>query len=116
MKVIDLLNKIANEELEDKTIIEYGKTKYMFRINYAGIWDIKTNEVSLLDNLLANGLNDEIKTMETENNIITKIEGYCKRGLLKYKSKNNLPEASYYMGYHDMGGEILEIIKERKGE
>lgn len=64
MKIIELLNKVANGELEDKTIFIYNDTKYIYRVGWDGIWGFENNNINFIFELNADQLNDEIEIIE----------------------------------------------------
>jgi len=95
MKVIDLLNKIANGEEVPKKI-EYRNDIYILTDNYC--YYCKETNLILSDRLYAeqSRLNDEVEILEEEKKIPEKLE--------TYKDKNNeifLDDLCYkYMPIH----------------
>ena len=85
MKIIDLLNKIANREIKDKT---------KFRINWGDMYrdfyydDSEENQLQCLKNCSDNyslyddiKLNDEVEILEEEKEIPEKLEEFDIQGL-----------------------------------
>lgn len=74
IKIIDLLNKIANEELKNNTRIKYDETIYVYRHDNVVIWDEKYKKADLFNEICTDTLNDEIEIIEEPKEELEEIE------------------------------------------
>ena len=112
MKIIDLLNKIANGEnikniKYQNHIYEYCNGDYKEKINgvYYSNW-LFANEIIDLSNL-----NDEVEIIEEEKKIPEKLEDYC----LDKKGKYPIELTIYEQILRNKINEIIDYLKS-KGE
>ena len=108
MKVIDLLNKIANgEELPDKIffdgndykLVEYGETTKLYQC---------LSEPYELIDIRTNCLNDEIEIIKEDKKIPEKLESYISCGW--NGTCKDLKREDLYNDLVNIGNKINEII------
>jgi hypothetical protein len=64
MKLIDILNKIANGELKEGTKIKYNTFTYVYNDKH---WLERCNGVDLLDDIWVSNLNDVVELIEPKH-------------------------------------------------
>ena len=113
MKVIDLLNKIANGE-EVPEIIEFDDTKYYFRKIYKEYYRFDNSSTLYRDYNVFKILNDEVEIIEEDKEIeeleFCKIDDDTISGLIKSINELN----NEYV--HKMNELIKAVNKIKKGK
>jgi hypothetical protein len=102
MKIIDLLNKIANGEGVPKKI-KYNNTDYYLYDNYSYLTFAKTR---FFDSIYFKELNDEVEIIEEDKGISKDIKWY----LIEEQEKEETKIAQINMNFRIMREKMAEII------
>jgi hypothetical protein len=120
MKVIDLLNKIANGE-EVPEIIEFDDAKYYFRKIYKEYYRFDNSSTLYRDYNVFKILNDEVEVLE-EDKEIEKIDRVNGSYLVDLRSDSSIAEQSeaitslvmYLNNNVDKINELIKAVNELK--
>lgn len=111
MKIIDILNEMANGTLEDGFEFKYSNETYKYHKANDSIYNCRGDYILGYDYAIDEHLNDEVEIIEeTENNNIKEIEELDKISYAEFVYSNNEHRFDLTIKEYDKINELVRVV------